>query len=98
MEKECTPETREPQQLEARAQPPTISERPVEDSVDKLTHLIKLSVGTESVESLAAWQATRAAQTGDGLPCHVTRMFPRREAEVLAGGSIPGSRCAARDR
>ncbi|MCR8546765.1 DUF1489 domain-containing protein [Salipiger sp. P9] len=56
--------------------------------MDKLTHLIKLSVGTESVESLAAWQATRAAQTGDGLPCHVTRMFPRREAEVLNGGSI----------
>lgn len=56
--------------------------------MDKVTHLIKLSVGTESVESLAAWQGTRAAQTEDGLPRHVTRMFPRREAEVLAGGSI----------
>jgi len=51
-------------------------------------HLIKLSVGTESVESLAAWQAGRAAQTADGLPRHVTRMWPKREAEVLAGGSV----------
>lgn len=51
-------------------------------------HLVKLSVGTESVETLAAWQNTRRAQTEDGLPRHVTRMWPRREAEVLEGGSI----------
>ncbi len=59
-----------------------------EDSVDKFTHLIKLSVGTDSVESLSAWQDSGAAQTADGLPCHVTRMWPKREAEILAGGSI----------
>lgn len=51
-------------------------------------HLLKLSAGTESVEELADWQATRAAQTADGLPRHVTRMWPRRESEVLNGGSI----------
>lgn len=51
-------------------------------------HLIKLSVGSENVESLAAWQATRRAQAEDGLPRHVTRMWPRREAELLKGGSI----------
>ncbi|MBY6003561.1 DUF1489 domain-containing protein [Salipiger bermudensis] len=56
--------------------------------MDKFTHLIKLSAGTESLETLAAWQASRAAQTEDGLPRHVTRMWPRREAEVLNGGSI----------
>ncbi len=56
--------------------------------MDKVTHLIKLSAGTESHETLAAWQASRAAQTEDGLPRHVTRMWPRREAEVLNGGSI----------
>lgn len=51
-------------------------------------HLVKLSVGSENVESLADWQATKRAQTPDGLPRHVTRMWPRREAEVLNGGSI----------
>ena len=51
-------------------------------------HLIKLSVGTETVAGLAEWQATPRAQTPDGLPRHVTRMWPKREAEILAGGSI----------
>ena len=51
-------------------------------------NLVKLSVGTESVESLSDWQALRAAQTPDGLPRHVTRMWPKRESEILAGGSI----------
>ena len=52
------------------------------------THLIKLSVGTESVEDLAAWQASMAPRWPEGLPRHVTRMWPKREAEVLDGGSI----------
>ncbi|QGX99710.1 DUF1489 family protein [Roseovarius faecimaris] len=51
-------------------------------------HLIKLSVGTESVEDLAAWHKTKRAQGADGLPRHVTRMWPKREAELLDGGSI----------
>lgn len=51
-------------------------------------NLIKLSVGSESVETLAAWQQTRAAQAEDGLPRHVTRMWPKRETEILNGGSI----------
>lgn len=54
----------------------------------KFTHLIKLSVGTESVEGLAAWQATAHERWPDGQPRHVTRMWPKREAEILAGGSI----------
>lgn len=59
------------------------------NAVDKKwTNLIKLSVGSESVEGLAAWQVQRVAQTDDGLPRHVTRMWPRREEEILAGGSI----------
>ena len=56
--------------------------------MDNYINLIKLSVGTETVEGLAAWQATKRAQTADGLPRHVTRMWPKREAEILAGGSI----------
>ena len=53
-----------------------------------IVHLVKLSVGTEDVENLALWQSTERAQTVDGYPRHVTRMWPKREAEILAGGSI----------
>ena len=56
--------------------------------VDKTINLIKLSVGTESVEGLADWQSTKRAQAPDGLPCHVTRMWPKRGVEILNGGSI----------
>lgn len=56
--------------------------------MDKFVNLVKLSVGSESVDTLADWQETRRAQTDDGLPRHVTRMWPKREAEILDGGSI----------
>lgn len=56
--------------------------------VSKTVNLIKLSVGTEDVAGLAAWQATRRAQSDDGYPQHVTRMWPKRESEILNGGSI----------
>lgn len=51
-------------------------------------HLIKLSVGTETVEGLERWQASARAKGPDGLPRHVTRMWPKREADILGGGSI----------
>jgi hypothetical protein len=51
-------------------------------------HLIKLSVGTEGVEDLAAWQGSPRAKGPDGLPRHITRMWPKRESEILDGGSI----------
>jgi hypothetical protein len=51
-------------------------------------HILKLSVGTESVDDLAAWQASYRQRFADGLPRHVTRMWPRREDEVLNGGSV----------
>ncbi|QJF52482.1 DUF1489 family protein [Roseobacter ponti] len=56
--------------------------------MDKAVNLIKLSVGTENVDDLAAWQATKRAQAPDGLPRHVTRMWPKRADEILSGGSI----------
>lgn len=56
--------------------------------MDKSINLIKLSVGTDSVDDLAGWQASKRAQAADGLPRHVTRMWPKREAEILNGGSI----------
>jgi hypothetical protein len=51
-------------------------------------HLLKLSVGTDDPAGLAAWQASRQAQSHDGYPQHVTRMWPKREAEITNGGSI----------
>ena len=51
-------------------------------------HLIKLSVGTDDVSDLAAWQADRRGQGPDGLPRHVTRMWPKRQEELLNGGSL----------
>ncbi len=49
-------------------------------------NLLKLCVGAEGIDDLAAWQAERQARTG--RVAHVTRMWPRREAELLAGGSL----------
>ena len=56
--------------------------------MDYAIHILKLCVGAESVEDLTDWQATARAKGPDGLPRHVTRMWPRREAEVLNGGSL----------
>jgi len=51
-------------------------------------NLLKLSVGTESVEDLADWQQSQRSRWPAGCAVHVTRMWPKREAEVLDGGSI----------
>ncbi len=51
-------------------------------------HLIKLCVGAERVEDLTEWQATARAKGPDGLPRHITRMWPKRVDEVLNGGSL----------
>jgi hypothetical protein len=58
-----------------------------------MLHLIKLSVGTESIEDLAAWQAERlrlAKAGGAKKPqlFHRTGQRPKREADLLDGGSI----------
>lgn len=50
--------------------------------------MVKLSVGTEDVSGLSAWQMTNRAQAADGMPQHVTRMWPKRSDEILNGGSI----------
>ncbi|MEX5728319.1 hypothetical protein Ga0609869_001672 [Rhodovulum iodosum] len=51
-------------------------------------NLVKLCVGAERVEDLLHWQAQPRAKGPDGLPRHVTRMWPKREAELLNGGSL----------
>ncbi len=58
----------------------------------RFVNLVKLCVGVSSVDELAMWQNHRAAEArarGESyLPSHVTRMFPKRKAEVLSGGSL----------
>ncbi|MBF9034623.1 DUF1489 family protein [Rhodobacterales bacterium HKCCE2091] len=51
-------------------------------------NLIKLCVGIDSVEQLEAWRAANPSPLPGGLHRHVTRMWPKREAEVLDGGSL----------
>lgn len=55
-------------------------------------HLIKLCVGTTSIEDLAHWQAeNRQFRTKAGAPLrvfHTTTQWPRREADLLDGGSL----------
>lgn len=53
-----------------------------------IIHLIKLSVGSDSVEQIADWQQNRAKQRVGGHYFHLTRMWPKREKELLNGGSI----------
>ncbi len=55
---------------------------------NKYVNLMKLSVGTESVAQMIEWQRHRSKQVADGQYYHITRMWPKREAEILNGGSI----------
>src|SRR5476651_2512095 len=61
--------------------------------ITKMTiHLIKLSVGPETLSDLAAWQAQRLREMKRNRQkpelMHVTRNTPRRAEELLDGGSI----------
>lgn len=51
-------------------------------------NIIKLCVGAESVEDLTDWQRQNAGLWAPGTAEHVTRMWPKRADEVLAGGSL----------
>jgi len=51
-------------------------------------NLLKLCVGTDCVDDLIDWQKTRAALNPDGLPHHVTRMWPKQAEALLDGGSL----------
>lgn len=53
--------------------------------METMIHLIKLCVGAERVEDLLDWQAQHY---GTGPARHVTRMWPKRGAEILDGGSL----------
>lgn len=49
-------------------------------------HLLKLSVGTHSIEEKEAFVRMRVAN--GGAPFHITRMVPKRVGELLDGGSL----------
>ena len=55
-------------------------------------HLIKLAVGCDSIKDLQDWVRLRMRQAKEqGLPprhIHITRMTPKREEELLDGGSV----------
>ncbi len=51
-------------------------------------NLIKLCVGAVDVEDLLDWHRSHAHLWAAGTTEHVTRMWPKREAEVLDGGSL----------
>ncbi|MGV6813066.1 MAG: DUF1489 family protein [Brevirhabdus sp.] len=51
-------------------------------------NLVKLCVGAETVQDLLDWQGSARAKGPDGLPRHITRMWPKREAELMDGGSL----------
>lgn len=51
-------------------------------------NILKLCVGADSVEDLTQWQESHAHIWPKGRAIHVTRMWPKRESEVLAGGSL----------
>ena len=48
-------------------------------------HMMKLCVGAETPEVLESWQRDRF---GNGPAAHVTRMWPKRGEDLLAGGSL----------
>ncbi len=55
-------------------------------------HLIKLCVGAESLADLREWMAERMAEARRRRAplrrAHVTRMAPKRAADILDGGSL----------
>jgi hypothetical protein len=51
-------------------------------------HILKLCVGADSVEDLLDWHRANPSDRPESARCHATRMWPRRQAEVLDGGSL----------
>lgn len=51
-------------------------------------NLVKLCVGAEDVQDLIDWQTNPRAKGPDGLPRHVTRMWPKQGEALLNGGSL----------
>jgi hypothetical protein len=50
-----------------------------------MINLLKLCVGADSVDDLLDWQRQQRPHWPQDRAIHVTRMWPKREAEVLEG-------------
>ena len=51
-------------------------------------NILKLCVGADSVEDLQNWHDQHRGIWAKGTSEHITRMWPKRQAEVLDGGSL----------
>ena len=55
-------------------------------------NLVKLAVGAESIKDMQDWVRSRIREAkAKGLPrrhVHITRMMPKRQDELLGGGSL----------
>ena len=51
-------------------------------------NIVKICVGAKFVEELWFWQQEKLSKNSNANIVHVTRMRPRRENELLNGGSI----------
>ena len=56
--------------------------------MDNFINLVKLCVGASDVQDLLDWHASPRSRGPDGMRRHVTRMWPKRDAELLNGGSL----------
>jgi len=56
--------------------------------IGEMINLLKLCVGADRVEDLTDWQHGQRRNWPEGQAIHVTRMWPKREAELLEGGSL----------
>ena len=57
-----------------------------------MLHLVKLCVGADSIEDLAEWQETypgfKKGKSGKRRIFHTTFQAPKRQSELLGGGSL----------
>jgi hypothetical protein len=71
-----------------RGAPPVKVARARKDADAPALHLIKLCVGVDEIQELADWQKKRRKRFKRRYNTHVTRNYPRRADELLAGGSL----------
>jgi len=51
-------------------------------------NLVKMCVGVDEIDELRQWQSKRLRESPEKKLQHVTRSWPKREKELLDGGSL----------